>query len=397
MQHKNIIDTNLSKSTDVYCYKNCNYEDENKLMLVIGQIFENCECTKKLCQTSNVLIKPNLLAKHAPEYAVTTHPAILKAVILTCIEHGVLPQNITVADSPGGLYNRPLLTGMIKTAGFAKVCEETGVQFYTECKSSFATVNGSVLNSINFINPVKQANFIINLPKLKTHVMTGMTCAVKNLFGTIPGLEKAELHTRFAKKEQFGQMLCDVCEAVNADLHIVDAVLAHEGDGPSGGTPKKLGLIYGGENPYSTDAVSAKIIGINADLVPYMQAAKQRGLCNYDAEFVEKTIKGEQDAANCISDFKLPSSFGSVDFSLRVAKPFRPIANFVINAIVKKPVIEKQKCIGCAKCKEICPAKTINMYDNGKKAKIAHKKCIKCFCCHEMCPVKAIHLKRTLF
>ena len=93
------------------------------------------------------------------------------------------------------------------------------------------------------------ADFIIDIPKVKTHVMVGMTCAVKNLFGTVPGLSKAEFHMRFPAPEDFGSMLADLCEAVRPDMVVADGIVAMEGDGPASGTPYALGLILGGKAP----------------------------------------------------------------------------------------------------------------------------------------------------
>ena len=119
-------------------------------------------------------------------------------------------EHIVVADSPGGLYNPGMMRSIYQVSGLAQVCRELGVQAYDECAWAQRGAQGKLVRRFELLNPVLEADFIVNVPKLKTHVMTGMSCAVKNLFGTVPGLQKAEFHMRFPEKERFGDMLVDL-------------------------------------------------------------------------------------------------------------------------------------------------------------------------------------------
>jgi uncharacterized protein (DUF362 family) len=83
----------------------------------------------------------------------------------------------------------------------------------------------------------------VDVAKLKTHAMTGLSGAVKNMFGAIPGLLKPEMHCRFPQKEDFSAMLVDLCEAVRPSVCFVDAIVGMEGNGPSGGTPRFVGRL----------------------------------------------------------------------------------------------------------------------------------------------------------
>ncbi len=377
---------------EVFCKSVDNYENFDKLQNAIEEIFNAFNFGEKLNQGKRVLIKPNLLAKHSPDKAITTHPAVLHAVILQCIKCGVLPQNIIVADSPGGLYNKIAVQSAAKTAGFLNVCEKTNTTFYTDCKYYEKRIFSAILWSTHFIQPMATADVIINLPKLKTHVMTGLTCATKNLFGLIPGLKKAELHTIFPTKSAFGKMLFTVCDAINADLHIVDSVYAHEGNGPSGGNAKKVGAIFAGINPYSVDMVAANIIGINPNNIYYLQAAKNDNKVKVNADNIDKILLGEKSAVKQVNGFKLPDNHLDIDFAEKLPKFLIKPARSIIKLFSSSPFVETEKCIGCKKCAEICASKAIEI-ENGK-AQILEKKCIKCYCCHEMCPVKAIEVKK---
>lgn len=349
--------------------------------------FELLELDKLIKPDMKVLLKPNLLMKRKPEEITTTHPAVIAGIIICLKELGVT--DITLADSPGGPYTKQALNGIYEVSGMKEVCEKYGAKLNVDFGSFEKRVeNGKQVQSFKLINPVKSADIIINVAKLKTHAMTTLSGAVKNIFGTVPGLMKPEFHFRFPDKDDFCNMLLDLCETVKPNITLIDGVVSMEGDGPSGGTPRNTGLILSAKNPYLLDLAICSLIGLNAENVPTVANSIKRGLCPKDIskfEFVG-------DSFEFISDYKMPTVKG-VDFMASVPKflrkPLTPIANTLLSS---KPVIRKKHCIGCAKCAESCPAKTISIQD--KIAVIEYKKCIKCYCCHEMCPVKAIDIKR---
>lgn len=369
---------------NVYYYNVSDYDTE-PLELAIEAAFANSQKAKKLNANSKVLIKPNLLAKHVPKAAVTTHPAVLKQVILALHRRGV--KNIVLADSPGGPYRPELLKGIYDASGLSEVCNELGVTLNFDVGYYNVKASGKVMREFNFITPLQNADFIINLPKIKTHMMMTMTCGVKNLFGCIPGLQKAELHMRFPAKDLFGEMLVDLYEAINPDLTIADGIVGMEGDGPAGGNPRNMNIVMSSDDALSLDLVAAEFLNIQADDIPYLKMAVKRGLCN--AKLEKSELIGNQFAV--LENVQVPKGSADATFSGKSPKFLANIALAIQSAAAPRPKIAKAKCIGCAKCAEICPAATIKV--ENKKAFIDSSKCIRCFCCHEVCPVKAIKVK----
>lgn len=331
-----------------------------------------------------VLLKPNLLMKRKPEEATTTHPAVLEEIILCLQELGIT--DITLADSPGGPYTKLALQGIYDASGMTALAERTGIKLNWDFGNYVKPVeNGKVVSSFPLINPIADADVIINVAKLKTHAMTTLSGAVKNLFGTVPGLMKPELHLRFPEPDAFGNMLVDLCETVKPQISFVDAIVSMEGDGPSGGTPRNTGLLLSARSPYAMDQVLCRIIGIEPEQACMLKAAMERGLT------VTPELVG--DPLPTVSDYQLPHS-ASLQFSDHVPKFLKkPTEAIFRRFFTSHPKIKTAKCIGCGKCAEICPVQTITITD--KKAKIAADKCIRCFCCHEMCPIKAIEIKRS--
>lgn len=159
------------------------------------------------------------------------------------------------------------------------MCREEGVALYTDCKSRKVPAKGQVVKQFTLLEPVLDCDVIINLPKLKTHMMTGLSAATKNLFGCIPGLQKAEWHMRFPDKERFGGMLVDLLCTVKPGFAILDGILAQEGDGPAGGTPRMVGIVAAAEDHLQMDFALCRMLGIRPKDVPYLNAAISRGLC----------------------------------------------------------------------------------------------------------------------
>ncbi len=373
----------------VYARQIQSYEDP-ALQEAVEEIFAACGAAAALGPGRRALVKPNLLAKHPPEHAVTTHPAVVEAVIRALQRRGVT--DIVVADSPGGVYTPGAMRTVYRASGMEDACRRTGAGLYSECRWGVrrAAEGCHLVQEFNLLQPVLEADFIVNVAKLKTHVMTGMSCAVKNLFGTVPGLQKAEFHMRFPEKETFGRMLADLCSTVAPSLTVVDGILAMEGDGPAGGSPRELGLLLGGEDPYAIDLAVCRLMGLEPQKVPYLAAAMERGACGRELD--ERLLWGQPDAAAPVEDYRLPESYTSIDFTTRAPRAIRWILPGMERWVAPKPKINRARCIGCGKCAEICPGHTIRIQE--RKARIDPAHCIRCFCCHEMCPVKAIDVKR---
>ena len=371
---------------NVYFAAAANY-DQQTVDAAVERLFCQLPAAQAL-GGKRVLLKPNLLAKHTPERAVTTHPAMVRAVIRAVRRRGAA--SITVADSPGGVYNPGILRSIYKVSGLTDVCREEGAALYTDCKSREVPAKGQMVKQFTLLEPVLDCDVIINLPKLKTHMMTGLSAATKKLFGCIPGLQKAEWHMRFPDKERFGGMLVDLLCTVKPSFAILDGILAQEGDGPAGGTPRMVGIVAAAEDHLQMDLALCRMLGIRPKDVPYLNAAISRGLC--PEQFDPACAKGEGELCRPIPGYRLPSSWGSVDFADKAPRAVRWAVPAVERLLAPRPVINKSRCIGCGKCAEICPQHTITVQG---KAHIHAVRCIRCFCCHEMCPVKAIDTRRS--
>lgn len=339
-----------------------------------------------------IVLKANLLRAAPPESAICTHPAVVEAVARLVKEAGGTP---VICDSPGGaLHKESVLRSLYEKTGMAAAAAAAGAELSMD--SSTRTVSlpeGKVLRQAEIITPVAEADGVIDLCKMKTHVLMSMTGAVKNLFGVIPGLSKVGYHATHPDHETFADVLLDLTGYVKPRLSLMDGILAMEGDGPgSSGTPRQAGLLLASANPLALDTAAGAIMNLPRQDNPVLLAAERRGLTPCRMEDVE-LIGGTVEELR-MADYKFPASTKSnlMDFLGPLARPAERLCK---KALSQTPRIDGAKCVGCGICTKSCPGQAIAMTAPGKKARISQKACIHCYCCHELCPQKAVELHQS--
>lgn len=341
----------------------------------------------KITPGMRVVIKPNLLMARRPDAAVTTHPAVVRALCEVLRENGIT--DITIAESSGGPHLQKYMENTYAACGYNALTDVAKLNLDMDFVS-VKTPEGSLVPAFNIIKPIAEADFVINVCKLKTHGMTQFSAGMKNLFGCVPGLQKPEMHYRFPGPEQFCRMICELDQLVNPGLTIIDAIDCMEGNGPSGGNIRHYGALLASDDMYAMDNYVVGLMGMKADELDMLRQARKLGLLtDAPVDLIGDTL------APADPPFKLPDS-KKLDFMGHVPAFLQPIAKKFLTKVLKPiPRIHTETCVGCGKCAESCPMQIITI--ESKKAGIRNKKaCISCFCCQEMCPVRAISVKRHI-
>ncbi len=365
----------------------CASYDQNIVFEKVKEIFYMHGGIEKFCQKGmNICIKPNLVARKRPEEAATTHPAIVEAVAKLCIENGA---NVTIAESPGGLYDKALLKSFYKICRMDEVSKNTGaILNFDLSEAEVINENAEYLKKLKLITPVANADAVINISKLKTHGMMAYTGAVKNLFGCIAGLQKAEYHFKMSNYDEFANCIIDICLASKPTLNIIDGIVGMEKDGPTAGIPKKMDVLISGTDAFETDLVAAAVINADVNRIPVIRNSIRRGLCPKTYKDVE--IKGESIESVKVKDFIIKyNDYRSLYFVNGA------IGKYLTTLVKPKPVFNKRLCKSCGECARCCPAKVITV-EKGKCASVDLNKCIRCYCCQELCPFKAVSIKKPL-
>lgn len=332
-----------------------------------------------------IAIKTNLVSASAPEKAIVTHPAVLTVLTEMLREKGA---QAVIGDSPGGLFTPGILEKNYRLSGLF-AAKEAGAELNLDVSvQEVSHPEGKVMHSFTCTSWLLQTDAVIDCCKLKTHGMMGMSANVKNMFGVIPGTMKPEYHFRFPKHEDFADMLVDINTCIKPCLYITDAVVGMEGNGPTSGTPRKIGALLASKDPYGLDVLCAHLIGLEPAQVPTVAAAQRRGLCTFSVD--DLSVLGNPEAY-VVQDYEHVAKLNSLEFSTVVPQLALPLVRKILQA---RPKVEKEECIGCGKCRDICPAKAIRMED--KKPVVDSHVCIRCFCCQEFCPKGAMKVHRSL-
>jgi uncharacterized protein (DUF362 family) len=327
------------------------------------------------------LLKPNLFTSKEAKTGATTDMKIVLG-----ITEILQAQNCKaiLGECPATFYHsNPLRADVIfDELGIRKLCQEKNIGI--RALDSDLPVNirkqGFVLNDFYF--PKTCIDYpVINIPTLKTHPLTMLSNAVKNLFGLQQGGIKARHHVATGNDpERFNHLLLDLYDAIRhrIKLNVVDAIVAMEGEGPVTGDPVDLGLVIVSEDALAVDIVSSAIMGWDPMDVGTNYLAAKRGLGPKGLDDVE--VVGAQ-----ISEVRK-----------RLKKPKIFITNDLraVRSRIRMPIVcDSEKCRGCGTCADICPGNAIEMKSIPE---FNHKKCIECYCCIEQCPHEAITTKETL-
>ena len=332
-----------------------------------------------------ILLKPNLLQGGSPENCITTHPEVFRAIAEICIEAGA---NLSFGDSPG--FGNP--EKVAEKSGILSVANDLKIPLADfEKGESVSFPDGFQNKQFVIAKGILSAEGIISLPKLKTHSLTRITGAVKNQFGYIPGVLKAEFHVKLPNADSFSKMLVDLTALIKPRLYVMDAIQAMDGNGPSGGDPYPLNLLLLSDDPVAIDSVACHIINVKPGRVPTIKYGEEFKLGFSRLEDI--TILGDDIDSFYSPDFRVERAPG---MQINKASKYR----FLKNILVSKPAVDSQNCDRCGVCVNQCPVNPKALFwlneDHHDSPSFDYKKCIRCYCCQEVCPRGAIYVKTPI-
>lgn len=322
-----------------------------------------------------IAVKPNLLRAAPPEKVVTTNPETLRAVLRGIKAAGAVP---FVADSPGGPTSARSVARGFRISGMTPVCEDEGVEivFADDDIVDLPAPQGRLYRSFRVGRVFAEADGIVQVGPLKTHALMRLTGGVKLTFGCIAGLTKAQLHVRAHERDDFADMLLDLHTALAPRFTIIDAIVAMQGRGPGGGTPRALGSLFAARDAVALDAALADRTDHERRNIHTLAAAERRGLIDLQRpyELIGDPIEADRGFEKATRDMndRVPA------FAQRWGR----------HLLTSRPrLVDEPACTRCGECAAICGARAISLqptpvYDD--------ETCVRCYACTEVCPTQAI-------
>ena len=347
-----------------------NYQDCQAAVDRAFDLFPVAMTGRKVC------IKPNVLRAASPEEGITTHPAVLEAVVRAV--EARQPASIVVGDN-GGMMAYGANESCFARCGLTEASRGHYKNIGWEAvEMPFDQAYGG---KVRISKDIAEADVFISLPKFKTHGLTCLSGAIKNSYGLLLGAQKAQFHKLSGNPAGFHDMLPMVYALRVPDLIIMDAVLGMQGNGPASTDLRYIGRILAADNGVALDAVVARMMGVDPARLGFLRKAKAMGFGDYDEEAI--TLDG---AFRPIDDFKTPPLDDKEIVAHRVG-----LTNLVAERLARRPQADPDKCTACGICVEQCPVHALAF--QGAIPVVDAAVCIACYCCQEMCPEKAMTLE----
>ena len=332
-------------------------------------------------RSKRVLIKPNLLGAYLPERAVTTHPAVVEALVRYWLEKG---KEVWIGDSPGGALN---VERVWETCGYNDLAKRYPVKLVNLSTSGFRELDYEG-TKVKISEVFWRCGIIINVAKYKTHSLTGFTGGLKNLYGLVPGLIKTDYHRLYPATKDFAALLLALYWLTRSRVSysFIDGILGMDGAGPSAGRVRNFGLLFGSRSIPAMDYTAARLMGFRMGDVPYLREAL------HGDGILPSRIK----VPTSFQDFTLP------DVDIRVVKLRKELLKYVPG--IGRKIFQKvyyfhprisERCKSCGLCVRSCPVHAITPPAPGILPAVNPKVCIKCMCCHEMCPHHAVDIHKS--
>jgi uncharacterized protein (DUF362 family)/ferredoxin-like protein FixX len=324
---------------------------------------------------SKILIKPNLVSQNTPEQGSVTHYTLIDFL---CRYFKDKECKVVIGES-SSFYIKGYTAKAYKTSKIADVAKKYSVPlvlFENEKIISVPKKNLKFLDELYLPEMINDFDLIVDVPKLKTHMLMRFSGALKNLYGLPPGGYKQLLHLKTKNINEFAEVLLDIYENVKPKiLSVMDGVIGLDG-GPAAviGKPKKVGYILASMNPLALDVIACQIVGYSPEDLPTITMAEKRNLID-------------------VNNVKTVGEYNKVIFEKLLKGPIVDIEkeSMLITDTYALPKVTS-KCNLCGDCVPRCPTGAYEIKDG--KLIFTKEKCIACYSCVPICPVKAIKLKQ---
>jgi uncharacterized protein (DUF362 family)/Pyruvate/2-oxoacid:ferredoxin oxidoreductase delta subunit len=348
-----------------------------------------------LSRGDRVLLKPNCLsADHGPDQPVNTRAEVIEAVGQYLRSRYQV--NLVIADS-GGLGSYGKTKRAYALMGLDRMSTRLDAELVNLEKLGLIEIEnprGKIYSRFKATALLDKIDVIVNLPKLKTHILTGITAAIKNFLGFLPGSLKRDVHVMAPNGPAMAQALVDIWGGIKLRvpriLNLLDGIMAMEGAGPTHGQARPVGRLMASTDPAALDVIAATIMGFNPAKVRTNILAAKAGLGTADPSGIELLGAGWPELP--VPGFKHP--FARTREWAEAVIPAWLIGKAFDWLYEAKPRVRPENCQECGLCLQACPSQALSLSEQGLHLK--KELCIECYCCLEHCPSEGLWVPRGL-
>jgi len=237
----------------------------------------------ELSPGNNVVIKINLCDFRMPETGAITHPLFLHSV-LWYLHSRFKNLNISVVESDATATQADLLFRWLGIENVVRKYEACWVNL-SKVKSIKKEIKGHYFHEIDVPKVIEDSDCLITMAKLKTCLLTKISCSLKNQFGCIPIRRKIKFHP------VIDDAIVDANLAMRPDFCFVDGIIAMGDKGPDLGIPIRADVVISGKDPVSVDATCARLMGFNPHFVGHIRRAQSSGVGRMSCKVVGERIE----------------------------------------------------------------------------------------------------------
>jgi uncharacterized protein (DUF362 family) len=265
MRNRALIPSFQRPPSTVVIRRVANYEQD-----LASVIYESLAVFHLPVKDKTVLLKPNLVGLD-PLGVMNTHPAVIAATRECFLRLGA--SQVLIGDGPAMDRDTEAILESVRLREYAGPLAGTFVDLNVDDVERVALkTHASRLNELYLPKTVLGVDFLVSMPKLKTHHWAGVTLSLKNMFGIVPGScygwPKNVLHWAGIHRA-----ILDINAVARPDFAIVDGIIGMEGNGPIQGTPKASGVLVFGTDPVAVDATCCRVMGLMPERLKHLAAA----------------------------------------------------------------------------------------------------------------------------
>ncbi|MDY6895095.1 MAG: DUF362 domain-containing protein [Thermotogota bacterium] len=263
-----------------------NLQDESEIKSSIFELLDQMKKRDKIeiTKKANLMIKPNICLVKGYETGVSVDPFLVKCLVDWLFENYDI-ETIIIGEADATELNADIAFKVLGWEDKFKQYKNVRLLNLTKDEYTSVKIDGLYLTDLKMSKSYIQSDFLISFGKLKTHTMTGITCTLKNQYGSNPIKNKAKYHPHL------DEVICDLNKVRKPDLCLVDGIIAMEGAGPVSGIPDPLGLLIAGNDAVATDHACAKIMGFNPNKISHLKLAEKQKLGSTSYEIFGEKIE----------------------------------------------------------------------------------------------------------